>query len=100
MRDRYPSFRWIVSPAAPHPRTRLIPLVFSRFAQLDLSNTYLPFSHKARAAIHRHIGEDGKLLQVGDIGDERKMRLDSAEGQAFVVLMEAAWRDWYEGRRE
>jgi hypothetical protein len=34
------------------------------------------------------------LRDVCDISDERKRRESSPEGQAFVVLMEAAARDW------
>lgn len=68
----------------------------SRFAQLGLSTSYLPFAHRAREAIHRNINSEGKLLKVCSIHDERQMRGESAEGQAFVVLMEAAWRDWKE----
>lgn len=71
----------------------------SRFAQLNLSQTYLPFAHRARVAVHRNIDRNtGKLQKVCSIYDERQMREESAEGQAFVVLMEAAWRDWSEGR--
>jgi hypothetical protein len=50
---------------------------------------------RARDAVLAKIDPaSGTLTQVCDICDERMMREQSAEGQAFVVLMEAAHRDW------
>ena len=53
------------------------------------------FANRARQAVLSRVDPaTGLLQQVGDICDERLMRAESAEGQAFVILMEAAARDW------
>lgn len=59
----------------------------------------IKFAHRARAAVLSRVNPaTGLLQQVGDIRDERLMRAESAEGQAFVILMEAAARDWEMGQ--
>jgi hypothetical protein len=45
------------------------------------------------------IKPDGLLDKVCDIVDERKWQESSAEGQAFVVLLEAAARDYWKAGR-
>lgn len=67
----------------------------SRLAQLDISQDLIPFAERARQAVHNHIRPDGRLDKVCDIVDERKWRESSAEGQSFVVLLEAASRDYW-----
>lgn len=42
----------------------------------------------------------GLLSQVTAIDDERQLRKTSAEGQSFVVLMEAARSAWWEQMRD
>jgi len=64
--------------------------------QLGHRDEYIPFALKAREAVLARIDSDtGTLKDVCDIVDERMMRLESAEGQAFVVLLEAAAKDWF-----
>jgi hypothetical protein len=63
--------------------------------QLSKRAEFVAFALAARIAVLAHIDpRSGTLLQVCDICDERMLRAESAEGQAFVVLMEAAHRDW------
>jgi rhamnogalacturonyl hydrolase YesR len=79
--------------------TALLAATGFRLAQLRLTEEYLPFAQKARKAIIGHIREsDGVLQAVSDIEDEHidGGRSLSAEGQAFVLILEAAWRDWQE----
>lgn len=69
---------------------------YSRLATIQgKRDDYIPFALRARDAVLAKIDPaSGTLTQVCDICDERMMREQSAEGQAFVVLMEAAHRDW------
>lgn len=69
---------------------------YSRLATIQgKRDDYIPFAVRARDAVLAKIDPaSGTLTQVCDICDERMMREQSAEGQAFVVLMEAAHRDW------
>jgi hypothetical protein len=66
----------------------------SRLAHLGITNKFIPFAERARAAVHAHLTPEGLLEKVCDIFDERTWRESSAEGQAFVVLLEAASRDY------
>jgi hypothetical protein len=80
--------------------TALLAATGFRLAQLRLTDEYLLFAQKARRAIISHIREsDGVLQAVSDIEDEHTDggRSLSAEGQAFVLILEAAWRDWQDG---
>lgn len=69
---------------------------YSRLATIrGKRDDYIPFALRARDAVLAKVDPaSGALTQVCDICDERMMREQSAEGQAFVVLMEAAHRDW------
>lgn len=49
--------------------------------------------------MYKHIRPDGRLDKVCDIVDERKWRESSAEGQSFVVLLEAAAKDFWDKNR-
>lgn len=73
----------------------LLTLIQSRLAQLDVTSDFIPFAERARGAVSKLIKPDGLLDKVCDIVDERKWRESSAEGQAFVVLLEAAARDYW-----
>lgn len=81
--------------------TALLAATAFRLEQEGLTDEFLPFAEKAREAVIRHIGKDGILQSVSDIEDEHKPggRSLSAEGQAFVLLLEAAWRDFHESPR-
>lgn len=69
--------------------------ISSRLAQLDITQDLIPFAERARAAVYENIRSDGRLDKVCDIVDERKWRESSAEGQSFVILLEAAARDYW-----
>ncbi|KAJ9111582.1 hypothetical protein QFC20_002557 [Naganishia adeliensis] len=75
--------------------TALLAYSAYRLAQLDISQELIPFAERARQAVYNHIRPDGRLDKVCDIVDERKWRESSAEGQSFVVLLEAASRDYW-----
>ena len=70
----------------------------SRFGQVTLSDAYISFAETARQAVYEQLDEQGHLRAVCAIDDERGMRESSAEGQSFVLLMEAAARDWYNAK--
>ncbi|KAG7528599.1 hypothetical protein FFLO_06053 [Filobasidium floriforme] len=76
--------------------TALLAYVGFRLATIrGKRDDYIPFALRARDAVLAKVDPaSGALTQVCDICDERMMREQSAEGQAFVVLMEAAHRDW------
>ncbi|GHJ87828.1 hypothetical protein NliqN6_4230 [Naganishia liquefaciens] len=76
--------------------TALLAYAAYRLAYLGISHEFVPFAERARKAVHRNISPQGLLEKVCDIVDERKWRERSAEGQAFVIMLEAAARDYVE----
>jgi len=66
---------------------RLVPLL-PRVAK------YIPAADKARAAIAASINDDGYLTNVVDPMNFGSQGGVSPEGQAFVLMMEAAYRDY------
>lgn len=55
---------------------------------------HIPAADKARAAIAANINGDGYLTNVVDPNNFGSQGDTSPEGQAFVLMMEAAYRDY------
>ncbi|KDQ21094.1 hypothetical protein BOTBODRAFT_62116 [Botryobasidium botryosum FD-172 SS1] len=66
---------------------RLVPL-------LPRAAAHVPAADKARAAIAANINGDGYLTNVVDPNNFGSQGETSPEGQAFVLMMEAAYRDY------
>ncbi|KAJ9121487.1 hypothetical protein QFC22_002103 [Naganishia vaughanmartiniae] len=78
--------------------TALLAYAAYRLAHLNVTSEFIPFAERARQEVSNLIKPDGLLDKVCDIVDERKWRESSAEGQAFVVLLEAAARDYWKAK--
>lgn len=76
----------------------LLTSVSYRLAQLELSTSTIQQAESTRAAIYTHISASTGVLSpvVDPLSYGNQGRTTSPEGQAFVLLMEAAWRDWKE----
>ncbi|ORY45851.1 Six-hairpin glycosidase-like protein [Leucosporidium creatinivorum] len=78
----------------------LLSSVSYRLAQLGLSNSTLSAAEATRSALYLHISSStGILSPVVDplsYGSELSASSTSPEAEAFVLLMESAWRDWKE----
>ncbi|KDQ10691.1 hypothetical protein BOTBODRAFT_36004 [Botryobasidium botryosum FD-172 SS1] len=75
--------------------TALFAAVIYRLAAITPSaGVFLPYAEKARKLIARSISPDGYLLNVVNPNDFALRGDISPEGQAFVLMMEAARRDY------
>lgn len=69
-----------------------------RLAQLGLSMVTIPAAERARQTIYASINsKTGVLRPVVNPNAYPYEGTESPEGQAFILLMEAAWRDWVGG---
>lgn len=72
-----------------------------RLAQFSLGNSTVPRAEIARQAIYRAVNSTtGVLRPVVDPLNYPNEGTMSPEGQAFVLIMEASWRDWVDGGGE
>ncbi|KIJ53229.1 hypothetical protein M422DRAFT_58565 [Sphaerobolus stellatus SS14] len=76
--------------------TALIAASTYRFALLTGTYKNLPNAEKSRGVLSNgsHFSSTGFLQPVVNPLDWSHAGSDSPEGQAFVVMMQAAWRDW------
>lgn len=82
--------------------TALLASTVYRLALLRKVYTHLPMAEKCRQALSssnssttlKHFTSDGFLTPVVDPDSYGMEGNQSAEGQAFVVEMQSAWRDW------
>ncbi|KAF8880203.1 hypothetical protein BD779DRAFT_1549959 [Infundibulicybe gibba] len=85
--------------------TALLASTVYRFSLVWGDHTHLPIAEKTRKALSAtdpnsnngslaHFTSDGWLTPVVDPHSYGQQGSKSAEGQAFVVQMHAAWRDW------
>jgi hypothetical protein len=68
-----------------------------RMANLINATYYLPFATRALNAVYANIDSDGWLTNAVDpytFNTPLKQGDHSPEGQAFVLLLQAAWRDF------
>lgn len=73
----------------------LLVSVSYRLAQLKLSTSTLDKAEATRPVIYRQVNSrTGVLSPVVDPLSYGNEGSESPEGQAFVLLMESAWRDW------
>ncbi|KAG8996812.1 hypothetical protein FRB94_001350 [Tulasnella sp. JGI-2019a] len=66
----------------------------------SLSATALNSAHKARDCVKANLNDSGWLNNVVNPYDFSTEGDQSAEGQSFVLLMEAAWRAWFDYAQE
>lgn len=64
-----------------------------RLAGIDGIQDYLPFADRALKGIDNNLGDDGWLRNVVDPYVFFRPGGHSPEAQAFVVLLQAAYRD-------
>lgn len=76
----------------------LLTSVSYRLAQLELSTSTISQAEATRVAIYNHVSASTGVLSpvVDPLSYGQQGRTTSPEGQAFVLLMESAWRDWKE----
>ncbi|KAF8063618.1 Six-hairpin glycosidase-like protein [Lyophyllum atratum] len=84
--------------------TALLASTVYRFSLLWGDHSHLPVAERSRKALFAstsapnmslaHIDANGWLTPVVNPHAYREQGQESAEGQAFVVELEAAWRDW------
>ncbi|KAG8820660.1 hypothetical protein FRC17_010080 [Serendipita sp. 399] len=65
-----------------------------RLAVQTGNRQWIPNANKAFAYIQRQIAPDGTLLNVTDVFQWKQPGVNSPEGQAFVLLLQAAHRDY------
>lgn len=61
---------------------------------IDLTDAALLSAHKARDCVRNNLNATGWLQNVVDPESFDDLGSVSAEAESFVLLMEAAWRDW------
>jgi hypothetical protein len=61
--------------------------------------TYIPNAKRAFQYIATQISADGTLQNVVDPFEWRQLGTQSPEGQAFVLLLQSAWRDYVAWKR-
>ncbi|KAG6908570.1 hypothetical protein DXG01_004128 [Tephrocybe rancida] len=86
--------------------TALLASTVYRLSLIRGTHTYLPFAERTRKALSaantdsssnsslQHFDADGWLTPVVNPHSYGQQGSQSPEGQAFVVEMQAAWRDW------
>jgi hypothetical protein len=77
--------------------TALLGSVAYRLAYINSTAQYLPFAERALNATREHINADGWLEDTVDpyvFNEPSKVGRWSPEGQAFVLLLHSAWRDY------
>ncbi|SCZ98986.1 BZ3500_MvSof-1268-A1-R1_Chr7-1g09342 [Microbotryum saponariae] len=75
--------------------TALLTAVSFRLAQFKISESTLAKAQETRIALHSHISSTtGLLSPVVDPLSFGRIGQQSPEGQAFVLMMEAAWADY------
>lgn len=68
----------------------------------DVPDDCLSWAHDCRSAVLSNVKEDGAVgpvvnpMNPKDSGEQQS----SAEGQAFILLLEAAHRDWFDSQRQ
>lgn len=81
--------------------TALMAACSYRLAQLSLGNATILRAERSRLAIYDHVNSTTGILQpvVNPLNFPAQAAADSLspEGQAFVLIMEASWRDWLAG---
>ncbi|WWC95187.1 hypothetical protein V866_002042 [Kwoniella sp. B9012] len=65
-----------------------------RLSTLNITDTYVPNSLKLLAAVSSYINSTGYLTQVVNPYDFSKQGTISPEGQSFVVMAYAAYKEW------
>ncbi|WVW86366.1 hypothetical protein I302_108410 [Kwoniella bestiolae CBS 10118] len=65
-----------------------------RLSTLGITDTYVPNSLKLLAAVSSYINSTGYLTQVVNPYDFSKQGTYSPEGQSFVVMAYAAYKEW------
>ncbi|WVQ66675.1 uncharacterized protein L199_004863 [Kwoniella botswanensis] len=66
----------------------------SRLSTLNITDTYVPDSLKLLAAVSSYVNSTGYLTQVVNPYDFSKQGTVSPEGQSFVVMAYAAYKEW------
>ncbi|KAG8758222.1 hypothetical protein FRC14_000469, partial [Serendipita sp. 396] len=74
--------------------TALLAAATYRLAVQTGNKQWIPNANKAFAYIQRQIASDGTLLNVTDVFQWKQAGINSPEGQAFVLLLQAAHRDY------
>lgn len=77
--------------------TALLAAATFRLAVFTSSPRNIKYAIKARKLIHDSIDKDGWLVNVVNPYDWHQAGQHSPEGQAFVLMMEAAYREWWDG---
>ncbi len=82
--------------------TALLGAVSFRLATITGDSVHLPSAHRALKNIKQSVNEDGWLLNTVDPETFNTTSLPgqySPEGQAFVLLLHSAWRDFEASRK-
>ncbi|PVG04136.1 Six-hairpin glycosidase [Serendipita vermifera] len=74
--------------------TTLLASATYRLAVMTGDETYIPNAARAFKYIGTQIANDGTLQNVVDPFEWRQQGTQSPEGQAFVLLLQSAWRDY------
>ena len=77
--------------------TALLGAVSFRYAQLTGDYSHLPNAYRALQLVRASVNADGWLLNTVDpmtFNTPSQPGTYSPEGQAFVLLLQAAWRDF------
>jgi len=74
--------------------TALLASATYRLATITNDTTHIPSADRAFAVVQSRINEEGFLQNVVDPYNFGNAGTTSPEGQAFVLLLQAAWRDY------
>ncbi|KZW02485.1 glycoside hydrolase family 105 protein [Exidia glandulosa HHB12029] len=74
--------------------TALIAAATYRLSLLRSVHHHLPDAERVRKGLVARVDSDGWLAPVVDPESFAKQGTHSPEGQAFILLMHSAWRDW------
>lgn len=75
--------------------TALLTSVSYRLAQMSISSATVQQAEQARTGLYKRINSStGVLSPVVDPMSFKQEGTLSPEGEAFVLLMEASWKDW------
>jgi len=79
--------------------TALMAATTYRLSQFGIDNSMIPYAEAGRAVVQSMIDSSGWLAGAVDPITWTEITRRSPEGQAFVLMMEAAWRDWQAASR-